>query len=194
MLKHRAHSLLTLLLSALLFSVSLPGCAEVADEEAPGVDYAPEAEDYDTTEVAVDSRPRAVEIAGPTIQGGLFALSDHQDAVVALNFFATWCGPCVAEIPDLKALDEEFGDELVIVGVSLDDSAAGLPGFVARHGIDYPVLHLDALNNPEAVLNGYVFQVVPTTFVIAPQGRIGEVIIGSRSQETFRQIFSNHIQ
>jgi len=59
-----------------------------------------------------------------------------------VNFWATWCGPCVAEMPDLKAMDEMFGDEIVFVGVSMDYQVPGITkeqvaAFLDKQKIEY---------------------------------------------------------
>ena len=67
---------------------------------------------------------------------------DNKGKVVLVNFFATWCGPCLVEIPGLKQLRMEFSeDEVLILGVSVDEDPAVLPGFAKRMAFNYPVYH-----------------------------------------------------
>jgi thiol-disulfide isomerase/thioredoxin len=114
--------------------------------------------------------------------------------VVVLNFWATWCGSCVAEIPDLEALYERYApDGLVIVGISVDDSTNGvspptslLSSFVSSHGMSYPVL----TDRPSwwAIESSYGgIPLIPTTFIIDRQNHICQKFVGSQSYFTFQQ-------
>lgn len=199
-MKHSAPFILTLV--ALFALVGLSACSDET-EETGQVDE-PAGNTVDQTEApadTTDSNPSGsssdtrlvADITGTTLQGELFSLADHRGSVVVLNFFATWCGPCRAEIPELIELNREYGDELILVGISLDDTADVLPGFIAETGIDYPVLHLDALTDPEAVMGYYTFSAIPTTFMVNRDGTPGEMIVGSRDKATFREIFEGYL-
>lgn len=199
-MKYAAPFILTLV--ALFALVGLTACSDETDETEQADE--PVGNTVDQTEAPADegeSTPAdsssaaqtVADITGTTLQGELFSLVDHRGAVVVLNFFATWCGPCRAEIPDLIELNREYGDELILVGISLDDTADVLPGFIAETGIDYPVLHLDALTDPEAVMGYYTFSAIPTTFMVHRDGTPGEMIVGSRDKATFRDIFEGYL-
>jgi len=75
----------------------------------------------------------------------LALISDHRDVVVVVNFFASWCGPCRKEIPELKTVRKEFREEDVfLVGVSVDKSMDDLDRFARDMGFNYPVYLADA--------------------------------------------------
>lgn len=89
--------------------------------------------------------------------------------VVLLNFWATWCTPCRAEIPEMIALQSHYKDQLQIVGVSVDDMPKdALKKFVFKQGMNYPV----ARQNDKLVAAYGGVTVLPTTFVVNPEGRI----------------------
>lgn len=95
--------------------------------------------------------------------------------VVVLNFWATWCGPCRQEIPDLIALQERYRDSLVVVGMSLDDGpVADVRKFVTEQRINYPV----AIAGPDvqALFGG--FRSVPSTFIVTRDGQITQRHVG----------------
>lgn len=107
---------------------------------------------------------RLAGVDGKTVQ-----LSDFKGKVVVLNFWATWCPPCRKEIPDLIALQKKYGNDLVVVGVSLDENGpAAVKSFVAKSGINYPVVMGD--QGTASAYGG--IKAIPTTFVIDRAGKI----------------------
>jgi thiol-disulfide isomerase/thioredoxin len=95
--------------------------------------------------------------------------------VVIVNFWATWCPPCRAEIPDLVALQNKYRDQLVVLGISEDEGPiGGVQAFVAEHKINYPIVMV----TPELkkIFRGVV--ALPTTFVIDREGKIAQKHVG----------------
>ena len=77
----------------------------------------------------------------PSLAGEQVDLGSYRGKVVVLNFWATWCPPCVAEMPSLQRLDRALGPEgLAVVTVSTDEDQEALEEFVTRYGLDLPVL------------------------------------------------------
>ena len=73
--------------------------------------------------------------------GHEFRLADYRGRVVLVNFFATWCGPCLAEIPRFSALQQAYQAKgLEVVGIAMDDEAAPVKKFLAAHTLSYPVV------------------------------------------------------
>src|SRR5690606_26545010 len=89
----------------------------------------------------VDDPAPAPEFEVATLQGEPFAMSAHRGEVILVNFWATWCGPCITEIPDLQELYETYGDQgLTVLGVSIEDGDDALVReFVAEYAMTYPV-------------------------------------------------------
>ncbi len=92
-----------------------------------------------------------------------------------VNFWATWCVPCIKEIPELARFDRER-DDVDVVGLAFEDTdVAEIRAFLVKHPADYPIAHVD----PYAPLAGFaVPRGLPTTYVIAPDGRIAERMVG----------------
>lgn len=108
------------------------------------------------------------------LDGKSLSSTDWQGKVVLVNFWATWCPPCLAEIPDLTRLQEKYGEQLVVVGVSEDDSTVNLKEFAALHQMNYPIVR----STPELqeVFPGVI--ALPTTFVIDPDGLMVKKHVG----------------
>ena len=81
----------------------------------------------------------APEFKLTALDGKPLTIAALQGKVVFLNFWATWCGPCRAEIPDLIALQDRYKDRLQIIGLNVDDEEADIQKYVEETGINYPV-------------------------------------------------------
>ena len=123
----------------------------------------------------------APEMTMTTIDGDSIQLSEQRGRPVLLNFWATWCGPCIAEIPDLVRLAEASEpDGLLIIGIS-DESARTLKPFVKKHRINYPVVSGSDWNAPFDKISA-----VPTSFLIDGDGVIQNVFVGARGFDDFQ--------
>ncbi len=71
-------------------------------------------------------------------------LEKHQGKVVVVNFFATWCPPCREEIPGLVELTKERGKDIVVIGLSVDETAGPLPSFIKKFDMNYEVVRASA--------------------------------------------------
>jgi thiol-disulfide isomerase/thioredoxin len=103
------------------------------------------------------------------LDGKPVTLADSKGKVVLVNFWATWCGPCRAEIPDLVELQNKYQDRLQILGLVVDDEDQdAIKKFVAKFHINYPVaMATDALR-----LEYGGIPALPTSFVLDSQGRV----------------------
>jgi thiol-disulfide isomerase/thioredoxin len=107
--------------------------------------------------------------------GKELTLEASRGKVVLLNFWATWCGPCREEIPELIALQNRYKDRLQIIGLVLDDDdEKEIRSVIASEGINYPV----ALADPETRLAYGGIAALPTVFVINAEGRVVQKHVG----------------
>lgn len=114
-------------------------------------------------------------IAGPSfdltdIAGNKVTLADYKGKVLLLDFWATWCGPCLEELPRLiKLYDDKHAEGLDILGLSVDRDAEALKKFVADKGIKWRTVMLDK-DNP--VLADYGIEAIPAQFLFDRSGRL----------------------
>ncbi len=109
------------------------------------------------------------------INGKTITPADWAGKVVLINFWATWCGPCRAEIPELIEFQKHYADELVVVGLSVDEGpAADVKAFAAQNGMNYVVAIADV--ELQKAFGGV--SAVPATFVVNPEGGIVQRHVG----------------
>jgi len=103
------------------------------------------------------------------LDGKPVTLAGSKGKVILVNFWATWCGPCRAEIPDLVELQNKYKDRLQILGLAVDDDDPdAVKKFAAKFGINYPV----ALATNEIRLQYGGIPALPTSFVLDSEGRV----------------------
>jgi cytochrome c biogenesis protein CcmG/thiol:disulfide interchange protein DsbE len=121
------------------------------------------------------------ELADPS--GQTFRLVDLRGQVVVVNFWASWCPPCKAEMPDLAAAYQSHREEgLVILGVNTtyQDDAQTAIEFAKAQGVTFPIL----LDQRGEVARQYLVSALPTTYFIDRQGIIRKVVVGGPMSET----------
>ncbi len=111
---------------------------------------------------------------------GIF-LKDLNEKWLIVNYWATWCGPCIAEIPELNELSTEYSDRVNLLGVNFDHPPLDeLPAQIRKMKIEFPVFTTE----PAPLLGIEVPLVLPTTFVFAPGGKLVKTLTGPQTRQT----------
>lgn len=113
----------------------------------------------------------------PDIDGEMHSLGDFRGRVVVLNYWATWCPPCVDEMPSLQRLHEALAEKgLAVVAVSVDERFSDIERFVKRFGLTFTVLHDEGMK----VSRAYQTFKYPETYIIGRDGRLRSKVVGER--------------
>ena len=116
--------------------------------------------------------------------GSTFTLSDHEGKVILLNFWATWCGPCVGEMPAFEELQETYGEDLVLLAVSSGEDEETVKSFLEKNGYTFRV----GLDLDYTVFSLYPSEYIPYTVVIGTDGKVAVTHTGADDYDYYSQL------
>ena len=164
------HAVLLSMMSALM----LAACKPAPEAPKPTASVTPAAPAADASaDEPVDADFPTLRLA--TLDGAPYDLAAHRGKWVVVNFWATWCKPCVKEMPDLSALDA-MREHVEVLGLAYDDSEpADIRAFLKEHPVAYPIAIVDTFDPPRdfATPRG-----LPTTYLIGPDGKLVKKFMG----------------
>lgn len=135
-----------------------------------------------TVDIDAGEREPAPEVSGETLEGDRLDVSEL-DGIVVLNFWASWCGPCAAEAPDLVATHERYADRGVhLVGVNVRDSRANARSFTRDFSKPYPSLY-DEDSSVAAAFGGIGASALPTTIILDDEHRVAARLFGRVTED-----------
>lgn len=117
--------------------------------------------------ISQQARPASYDFQLFNVGGRTVNFSEFEGKTVFMNFWATWCPPCIAEMPDIQNLYSEIGGEVVFVMLSLDNDPQKAIEFVDRKGFDFPVYFLKT-----ELPTTYKTDLIPSTYILSPDGKI----------------------
>ena len=167
-----------------------------ADEPEEGNEDADSAQDEEDS----DQTTRAYEFELTDQFGNTHKLEDYKGKVIFLNFWATWCGPCRNEMPEIQKLYEEYaaqGDsaEVAIIGVAGpgmggEGSKEEITAFMEENGYTYPVL----MDETGEMFSYYGISAFPTTFMIDREGNVYGYVSGQLTEDIMRSIIDQTLE
>src|SRR5688500_8618592 len=174
---------LILLLSCLSMTLILGGCERAqppaqqqpATPEATPSDAASAPTQTDRDEGIADAEPEFPTLKLATLDGGEYDLAAHRGKWVVVNFWATWCKPCIKEMPELSALDA-MREHVEVIGLAYDDTTpADIRAFLQKRPVAYPIAIVDVYDPPKdfATPRG-----LPMTYLVGPDGRVVKKFLG----------------
>ncbi|MDN3450001.1 redoxin domain-containing protein [Planococcus sp. APC 3906] len=172
--------IITAMVGWTIYDLLLPG-KEAAEETEIAKSETAQSE---TTGLAVGDLAPDFELM--TMDGQTVRLSDYRGQRVFINFWATWCPPCRAEMPDMQQLYEEQDVPVEILAVNLtasEQSQENIATFVEDFGLSFPIL----LDTNSETANKYKVKAVPASYMIDTTGRIAFVAPGAMNKEFMAQ-------
>ena len=150
-----------ILLSLFILVVSL---SSIAQQAGKGLTQLPD-------------RPQAPDFVLADIDGNQYRLSDYRGQVVIVNFWATWCPPCRAEMPSMQRAWQQLEKEgILMLGINVGEDEDTIFQFTANYPVEFPLL----MDQDSRVINQWPVRGLPTTFVMSPEGKITYRAIGGR--------------
>ncbi|AKC86041.1 TlpA family protein disulfide reductase [Pseudoxanthomonas suwonensis] len=167
-----------LCLSILL--LALPACrqeqAPVPEPAAVPAEQTPAQPEPPLAQPGVVERTAEVpRFAATAVDGTLYDLAAHRGRWVVVNFWATWCKPCIKEMPELAAL-HTMRQQIEVVGLAYEDiTVEEMRAFLQERPVSYPIVILDPMSPPQdfATPRG-----LPTTYLLAPDGTVARHFLG----------------
>jgi thiol-disulfide isomerase/thioredoxin len=127
--------------------------------------------------------PPAPEVVLEGFDGGTVRLADFAGQPLVVNFWASWCVPCLAELPGFERVHQQHKGEVAFLGVNLADDPGAAEAVVEQTGISYPV----ARDPDGSAFEAFQAFGMPTTVFISPEGAIVELYTGELSAEALAE-------
>lgn len=126
---------------------------------------------------------KAPDFSYKDIKGVSGRLYEHEDKIILIHFWATWCAPCLVEFPKIVELAEKFQDRLVVFGVSADQTSTDVDRFFSQNKIDLPFNFIVIVESDRNIMaNIYGVNKLPESFLLAGDFHIVDHIIGVGDQ------------
>jgi thiol-disulfide isomerase/thioredoxin len=123
-----------------------------------------------------------LDLTGTRYDGQKFDLKSLRGKVVLIDFFATWCGPCLEEVPNLQKAYREYHDRgFEIVSISIDEDRDALDGFLKRKKLPWILLHEKEEGGQHPAMDYYGIEGIPAMFLVDREGKV--VSLNARGEE-----------
>lgn len=135
--------------------------------------------------------PNMPSLEVQTLDGKTFDLAAQKGKWVIVNYWATWCGPCIKEMPALSAFVSEHND-VNAIGLAFEDTErADLETFLKKNPVSYPIAQVD-IDNPPTAFD--VPRGLPMTYVIAPDGSVAKQFVGPINEKDLAKVTGHAVE
>lgn len=176
-----------LIVGAMIVTMIKSNINEVQPIETPEVSPVEEAEPVD---VGIDIGQTPPDFTLTTLSGETVTLSELKGKKVMLNFWASWCGPCKAEMPHMEQYykKQKDSDNIEVIAVNLTSAERkgleAVESFVDAYSLTFPI----PLDEDGQVMKNYEVITIPTTYLIGTDGTVAQMIRGPMDEETMRDL------
>ncbi len=166
--------------------MSLTGCGKETETESGAETPVEETVSYGSVEEGAEAPDFTADLYG----GETFTLSDYKGKVVVLNLWATWCGPCVREMPAFEKLQENYGEQVAVIAVNCMEEKETVDAFMEETGYTFPV----AYDVEGDICMKYPTDGIPNTYIIDGDGIVKKVYLGAADAETQYQEYESAVK
>ncbi|MDF2606516.1 MAG: alkyl hydroperoxide reductase [Bacillales bacterium] len=139
-----------------------------------------------STNIGLERGNIAPDFELQTLTGQSVKLSDLRGKKVILNFWATWCGPCKVEMPEIQKFYEKVGNDVTILAISVAENPSVVTNFINNTNYTFPIL----LDPAPVASNTYKIISIPTTYFIDSKGVISDSIVGTTTYDMLKIKYS----
>lgn len=147
-------------------------------------------QDQQDTYMEVSEGDSAPDFTAETVDGDSFTLSEQNGKVVLLNFWATWCGPCVAEMPAFEKIYSEYGEEVAVLAVNCLEDKEVVDQFISDNSYTFPI----AYDTDGTISAKYPTDGIPYTLVIGKNGTVKNIYVGAGSADAQYEEYKSAIE
>jgi len=134
--------------------------------------------------------PPVPDLPFETFEGELTSLPEFQGEPVVVNFWASWCAPCIAEMPDFETVHQALQGQVRFLGLNTQDDRASADELVERTGVTYDL----ALDPDGELLRAFEVVAMPTTYFVNEDGRIVHRHSGLATEQQLRELIDEHLE
>ncbi|MGB1288817.1 MAG: TlpA family protein disulfide reductase [Aggregatilineales bacterium] len=164
----------------LLIQAGLPDRTTYSGQFIEGIGY-----------IAPEENAIAPVFADTTLNNETIALADFAGQPVIVNFWATWCAPCLIELPILQSIHEDYqNDSLQIIGINMGENPDYLRDWIATQGLNFAMI----VDEDGSHATQYRLRGNPSTYMIAPDGTITRIFYGPADEHSLRSVIATWLE
>lgn len=138
----------------------------------------------------ITQKSQAPDFTAKLADGGTFTLSEQEGKVVLLNFWASWCSPCVEEMPALERIHKEYGDQVTVIGINCGEQKEVVDSFLAEKNYTFSV----GYDEKNEISGKYPSNGIPYTLIIGKDRTVTKTFTGSYGAEEQYKLYRSALK